>query len=436
MFTPDATKRTGYWNRLVYESEAKAAQELDINFPNGTHQFKREVFSHLYSGYSRDLKDPLPEYAYQSAFWDKMQEWDEFGQLTELCAGEKGLAATAAERICKRVGELVADTKSPDPPQDPDQGGPGDFPSRAQDWTDGALDESAGPNKGVAVLRDEIQKLKDEAKDSENLVQSLLWGNQPGSLNKGDLSKAHTLSRRINIKRFLDLIGRLENYILEKLRSRMDTSGIYLSGVKFGNDYNRLLPSELAQDEDLFWLKVATNSLMQYEFKPPEGEKKGPYVMLIDRSGSMSGQRWETARAIGIATAFLAARQEREAYTYLFDHRVMGPFKMNNINDMLAMLEFEADGGTNYDLALQSALQHVEADCKTDVIMITDGECSVSAPVRNALAASGARLFVGFVDHPVTAYLADIYEKAFNIQTVNKNGILIPVFNYLDEVIG
>jgi uncharacterized protein with von Willebrand factor type A (vWA) domain len=87
-------------------------------------------------------------------------------------------------------------------------------------------------------------------------------------------------------------------------------------GVEFGGELGRVLPHELVKlAEPAFereaLRRLAEGQLQCREHHATEPVGKGPVIVCVDESGSMTGDPVHTAKAVGLALAWIARRQRR-----------------------------------------------------------------------------------------------------------------------------
>ena len=181
-------------------------------------------------------------------------------------------------------------------------------------------------------------------------------------------------------------------------RSKTEVHGTHLS-----DDVMRLLPSELVNLEDdtlevLFYARLLEKNLQTYElggttFTTREEVEKvattaitGPVVALLDTSGSMQGTPLLKARALLLAIAGILQREKRSLHVVLFGSAgELREFALEGADQSAALLAFLNQGfggGTDFETPLQRAFALIGQQGRyqrADVLMISDGDCSLSA---------------------------------------------------------
>lgn len=185
-------------------------------------------------------------------------------------------------------------------------------------------------------------------------------------------------------------------------------------GTHRSNDLMRLLPSELVNLEDdtletLFYARLLEHNLLTYQLSGSTmttGEttetrsmRTGPVVACLDTSGSMQGEPLLKAKALLLAVAGILKQEDRSLHVILFGASgQLRTFAMDAHNDaagLLAFLRQGFNGGTDFETPLQHALHLVETNpgyLKADVLMVSDGDCSLSEDFTASLCAAKARL--------------------------------------------
>jgi uncharacterized protein with von Willebrand factor type A (vWA) domain len=174
-----------------------------------------------------------------------------------------------------------------------------------------------------------------------------------------------------------------------------------------GNDLARVLPSQLvglrhAALRKLTLLRLAEGTALQYRLEGKEPQGRGPIVVILDASGSMSGDPMSWANAVGIACMGLAVREKRPVTVLHFDVRILQCVHVNAKGEAytvatgkggkatlvpggiasVAMMvaSMNACGGTDYDVAMKVALDGLPngiRDARADFVFVSDGDCSI-----------------------------------------------------------
>ena len=155
------------------------------------------------------------------------------------------------------------------------------------------------------------------------------------------------------------------------------------------------MPSEVAllgdpDLEDLFYLKFAERRLLQYELEGRESEGRGPIILALDESGSMSEtlggvvkEAWGKSVMLGLLA--IARRQKRDLAVIHFSgpnqlHTSVFPKGESSPLNLIDEVEFFFGGGTVFDRWMEEAARLVDQDRfdRADAIVVSDGIAFIS----------------------------------------------------------
>ncbi len=198
------------------------------------------------------------------------------------------------------------------------------------------------------------------------------------------------------LKRICDLAGRYRRFAQAQQRKKVLHGRDDVVGVVLDGDVGRILPHELAalDDPDLelgVLRRLIERQLMCREYRGVETKARGPIVVVVDESGSMSGEPIATAKAMALALAWVARHQKRYCCLVGFSGGTDGswcviPPGKDNPDELISWLEHFFGGGTTVDVPLVELPANWERlGCpkgKTDIICITDAIVNVPDKVR------------------------------------------------------
>ncbi len=252
-------------------------------------------------------------------------------------------------------------------------------------------------NKALEATQD----IARQAREIKNLAARFTAGTGSMLSLEDSVAEVLKLARNTDVKIILEALKSIQDidaYI--KRRVHRSPRG-ELDGYEVGSDVERIVPSELALPFEAFSVKFAENSLLLYRKVLPE--VRGPFHILLDKSGSMMGLKIVWAKAVAIALAEKAARERRPFMMRFFDSI---PYPLMKIGrrirgrDVVKMLEYlariRANGGTDITRAILTAAEDIASmrtKNKSDIVLITDGEDKIAIDaVKRSLARVGARL--------------------------------------------
>ncbi|WP_027092659.1 vWA domain-containing protein [Cohnella thermotolerans] len=247
---------------------------------------------------------------------------------------------------------------------------------------------------GQALAKSLSRAAKDAIQTKDNL-KSLLGGIEAGSGDaelkkiplRDQLALAEKLSAEPKLKEIAQWAGRLKLIARKKQRSKHRES-IDRNGISMGNQVEKLLPSELAAfaspiTKQDFLRRFAEGQTLQYDTKGKEQLGKGPIILCLDQSGSMSNQD-TISKGFVLALMSIARKQRRDFALILFSNKALTPqiYRKGRItiNDMVQLAAQFLDGGTNFERPLNNAATVIVQSKfnRADVIFLTDGESTVS----------------------------------------------------------
>lgn len=202
------------------------------------------------------------------------------------------------------------------------------------------------------------------------------------------------------LKEIVDLIGRDKDSSKEEKDTVVyrfmpttvakNSSVEEIDRVESGDNLERVLPVELSMPEDLFYKRFATKELQQFSSpgkdKPRKIEEhrkdprltKGPIIVSIDTSGSMTGRPQQIAFSLLKQLLRMAKKQQRSCYLISFSVRSksIDLAKPRNWGRIDNFLEHSFSGGTDGEQMLADAIRVLQKGTyeMADVLIISDFE--------------------------------------------------------------
>ena len=243
--------------------------------------------------------------------------------------------------------------------------------------------------------RRERQALERSKKNFEN------YSRDAGTSDYEDKKKIDNyLHRYPKLKEIVDIIGRDTDpskderdsiiYKFLPVTVAKNSSAEEIDRVETGDNLERVLPVELSMPEDLFFKRYATKELQQFSSpgrdKPKKIEEhrkdsrltKGPIIVSIDTSGSMSGRPQRIAFSLLKQLLRMAKKQKRSCYLITFSVRSksIDLAKPRNWNRVDSFLEDSFSGGTDGEQMLGEAIRLLQQGTyeMADILIISDFE--------------------------------------------------------------
>ncbi|MCG2737850.1 MAG: VWA domain-containing protein [Candidatus Methanoperedenaceae archaeon] len=251
----------------------------------------------------------------------------------------------------------------------------------------------AGANKIRGNVRAAASSALKNSKEVSEAMDG--WGLGVGELQKMPIEQKLELAKRLQTRKFklmAQVIGRMRRLAVHKQKTRLNQSRDEIHNVGIGNDLSRVLPIELAQlrhpvARAEFKRKFVEGKLMQYELKGTEKQGKGPIVVCVDNSGSMSGDRETWSKAVALALLEIATMQKRGFACIHFGGPLdaleiieIKPGEKDILSKAVKVAAFFLNaGGTAFEPALSQALELISKQSfkKADVVFITDGNAPI-----------------------------------------------------------
>lgn len=384
------------WTRYAWDWYLRRSEPLpedwDETIPDYS-KFVREVFGRLYDELI-ELDDPMPWAAFAHARADEVPE---FEQLRLAVGTDRWDAGESA----RSIGEYVLENwpKQPDgapwgQPQDGEGEGDGDGGNDDEgDEQDDGSDEAA--RKLRQAFREACgQAMKDHVE--QQAAMSMLGWSKEGTGSGREMNAeakarlAKLLKKHRRIVELARQVGRMRRMLRRARRETVRSLPHEIAEVGPGADLARTLPSELALLRHRltrleFMRRYVERSTLVYQLQGTEQLGRGRMVVCVDTSGSMQGRKDTWAKALAIALVQQAMEDNRHAAVLTFDTYLRTTYefdpKQGMTIDLLAqLLDDFSGGGTSFAAPLNQARALIDQPGeweRADVVLVTDGECSV-----------------------------------------------------------
>ncbi len=289
-----------------------------------------------------------------------------------------------------------------------------------------ASTESGGEGdlaREMAALRAVGRAVVEAGKEVAELKEaSAALGLGPGRPGSNDPRAIAEIYKRVRndpgLRRISELAGRFRRVAQSKQRQKVSHGLDDVVGVEPGGDIGRLLPSELVRlavpELELDTLRrIVERQAWCRERHAIEPVGKGPIIVVADESGSMSGAKVHTAKALALALAWVARQQRRWcgliAYSGGSGERLLalppGRWDETALCDWLSAF---IGNGSDLDLPIEELPQMYQEigapRGATDVIFLTDAQARIPADLRDRFLAwkqqTQARVVSLVIDNP------------------------------------
>jgi len=235
------------------------------------------------------------------------------------------------------------------------------------------------------------QQLEEATEEAET------WGNTIGTGQKSPPGQKLELGRRLagneKLKKLARMVGRMKFHAQALRKKVFERSSEEVLEVEQGDALHRLLPHEmLSLHHPLlrkdFYRRFLDQELIQYSLRGVEEKGKGPMIVCLDGSSSMSGDKEIWSKAVTL-TLLEIARKQRRLFRSICFSSADTPLQILDMNPrdryevetktIMDLAEYFPGGGTDFQKPLEAALDCLRESRfkKGDIIFITDGECQV-----------------------------------------------------------
>ncbi|MCG9752056.1 ATPase RavA stimulator ViaA [Vibrio brasiliensis] len=240
-----------------------------------------------------------------------------------------------------------------------------------------------------------------------------LWDMASAKLSKSDLSvmKRHAefLKKNKGLQEIAEQLGRMAGQVddpelnrapaeeLQMVEEKSDEATDDIVGIHESDDLNKLLPNETMflaypELEVVFYKHLVDKRLMNYRMQgksrtlrkiraqQPDHKQvdveKGPFIVCVDASGSMSGFPEQCAKAMAYALMQIALAEDRDCYVILFstEQITYELTKQDGLREASDFLTYSFHGGTDLEPVLMKSIDLMRGDKykNADMVVISD----------------------------------------------------------------
>lgn len=240
-----------------------------------------------------------------------------------------------------------------------------------------------------------------------------LWDMASAKLSRTDLSvmKRHAefLQKHQGLQEIAEKLGRMAGQVddpdlnrapaeeLQMVEEKSDRATDDIVGIHESDDLNKLLPNETMflaypELEVVFYKHLVDKRLMNYKMQGksrtlrkvkahrPDNKQvdveKGPFIVCVDASGSMSGFPEQCAKAMAYALMQIALAEDRDCYVILFstEQITYELTKQDGLREASDFLTYSFHGGTDLEPVLMKSIDLMCGDKykNADMVVISD----------------------------------------------------------------
>jgi len=395
LFFSKETVQADKYDNFVFRDALKMSKELSqlpqlLEIPTGD-TLHKDVFMSFYKMNPKFLPDDeiYPAYRFNKTILEKAMKTKEFSQLKQATTLDSIKSTIATIAFTKSVIKAIIEKQ-------PELSRVLNYLKNVNHFDEKQVSKASKTVQNLAknIPLSIIKQSLKQSLETINALDNLGWSSEASSMTKVPpqerLEIATQLLSSEKFRRLILLVGKFKNVAMSTRRSKIHHhKSVEISGVTVGKNVQNAVLSELAKlGHPLLKFetiaKLANGKLLQYETKPKTELGKGNFIACIDLSGSMSGEKELWAKAVALATAMIARKQKRTFALILFSERVKDVFTFNpktppSATDLLKIAETFYGGGTNFEEPLSKAIELSREVKNSDILFITDGECSVSS---------------------------------------------------------
>lgn len=217
------------------------------------------------------------------------------------------------------------------------------------------------------------------------------WGGRFGQSVGLQVELGKRLADNPRLRKLARLVGRMKAHAWALRQKTYERESQEVHAVTRGRDLSALLPCELVALRNPwrkreFGRRLLEGTLLQYEIRGPAERGRGPLLVCLDVSSSMSGDKEIWAKAIALTLLDIAQRQKRLFRVICFSAADTPLFELDlnpgerYASDPHRILDFAAyfpGGGTDFQKPLEAAVRCLQSKKyrRSDVVFVTDGEC-------------------------------------------------------------
>lgn len=365
--------------------EISGGEQIDKEIEQINKEVSSDLFSALYQWKPEISEDANPTIKQVLKTLKGLQEFDEMKDYTQ---SDDISSALGVNKMFPKVAEQYTQIKEElekHEQEKKDAENNGDQQPKMPD----SLSDKLGKMK--TKLRKEAKKVNGDLKDFNDFCEA--FGNDDSDLSSSDKQQKLNMFKKFNnnskLKRISELLGRLKNFYKSEQSISYKHGNDEIIDVELGCSIERMIPSEVMKfnkNKKQFLMDFAEGKLMQYQMRGVEYTAKGPIVICLDCSASMSGERDIWSKSLTLAITDMAIKQKREVDVLLYNTKVVGNYKFTEHDNSkkMELANKGTGGGTNFNEPLSGALDIIREsnnDKTTDILFITDGQSKVEDSV-------------------------------------------------------
>jgi len=293
--------------------------------------------------------------------------------------------------------------------------------------------------KGVSEATSKCKVVNKALKN--NMIRQMLSKEMNGgkdriNMNDGEENKegSNTYDRTPGVLHFIDTITNLKvdldvllNIVKKgtELFNRLNDSphGTYNSYRITSSIMDAVKIPKNFVDDEITEIKMLNGSFITFAKK----SNTDGYYILLDKSGSMGGEKIMNARAIAFALGLLAKQRRLKFMFRFFDDNVYDRIDKLTLENLAKIGSVDANGGTCISCALNKALEDLRNMKEFVIIIITDGEDEFDIePLANTIKNGKHKLISVLIGNESFHNLTELTKKV--------DGVILTAENLDDKI--
>ena len=258
-----------------------------------------------------------------------------------------------------------------------------------------------------------VRNMKNVTESGDERSIGRLWDMASAKLSRTDLAvmkrHAHFLSKQKGLQEIADQLGRMASDVddpslnlsptedVAMVEEKSDQATDDIVGVHESDDLNKILPNETLfltypELEVVFYKRLIDKRLMNYQTqgksrtlrkvktrKPDRKQadvEKGPFIVCLDASGSMSGFPEQCAKALAYALMQVALAEDRDCYVMLFSTEFITYelTRQDGLREASDFLSYSFHGGTDFEPVILHAIEIMGQSRyrNADLVLVSD----------------------------------------------------------------
>ena len=321
-----------------YDLENGRSIGADEGYREGV-QFGRELYGRLFE--DANTIDGGVEWANEAL--KTCEALPEFQEMKELTLNDPDLSALGTSQILDNISNQVSEMRNDELTHDPID--------EFDEWEPCDSQQSELRSTVRASISEAIEDLK-ETKE----IMASLPGDEFGSDERNDEDRSamiQSLSQNKMLKSILKRAGRLFSD-MSSLPTRSREARSEMIDMEHGRDLSRLMNQPKVylsspETEDFFYAKFIEESLEVKRLSGKEPLGRGPLIVLLDESGSMSGKRDHMARSMACAILLMGAKEKRDVSIVSFNRDIRFLHELNQKDKTCRFSDLQRSNPLTYE---------------------------------------------------------------------------------------